>query len=241
MQGFVFVSRKPPRQPAERANAGATEARKIKKKKKKKKRGKMKEDADRSPREDDAKARNRKKRHVSVVATIQKNLFSEEEIDVAVCQICGCEGDTSRLLLCDWCDAGYHTGCLRPSLDRVPSNDWYCPKCIAPREGFDEIAAKRGAGKHKGKHEKTGPTEPESVIRGENDSSNHEGSDEDTGTLSDEERCQICARADWAEVMMLCDECDKGYHTHCLYPPLSEIPKGTWIGPCCSSGSSSKA
>eukprot|EP00466_Bigelowiella_natans_P013366 jgi/Bigna1/136549/aug1.34_g11257 len=90
MQGFVFVSRKPPRQPAERANAGATEARKIKKKKKKK-RGKMKEDADRSPREDDAKARNRKKRHVSVVATIQKNLFSEEEIDVAVCQICGCE------------------------------------------------------------------------------------------------------------------------------------------------------
>ena len=33
------------------------------------------------------------------------------------------------MLLCDGCDQGFHTYCLRPRLFTVPSGDWYCPDC----------------------------------------------------------------------------------------------------------------
>lgn len=28
--------------------------------------------------------------------------------------------------------------------------------------------------------------------------------------------------------MLLCDGCDRGYHMHCLNPPLSNVPKADW-------------
>ena len=33
--------------------------------------------------------------------------------------------------------------------------------------------------------------------------------------------------------MLLCDGCDDSYHTFCLMPPLTEIPKGDWRCPKC--------
>lgn len=33
-------------------------------------------------------------------------------------------------------------------------------------------------------------------------------------------RCRICRRKADAENMLLCDECDKGYHVYCLKPKL---------------------
>ena len=35
----------------------------------------------------------------------------------------------SQILLCDKCDAAYHTACLRPPLLTVPQGDWFCPFC----------------------------------------------------------------------------------------------------------------
>jgi hypothetical protein len=38
--------------------------------------------------------------------------------------------------------------------------------------------------------------------------------------------CQECQSPhNWAD-MLLCDNCDQGYHTYCLSPPLTEIPEG---------------
>ena len=34
-----------------------------------------------------------------------------------------------QILLCDKCDAGFHTACLRPPLMIIPDGDWYCPTC----------------------------------------------------------------------------------------------------------------
>lgn len=45
--------------------------------------------------------------------------------------------------------------------------------------------------------------------------------------------CHICNRGDVEEAMLLCDGCDDSYHTFCLMPPLSEIPKGEWRCPKC--------
>lgn len=45
--------------------------------------------------------------------------------------------------------------------------------------------------------------------------------------------CHNCNRGDAEEYMLLCDGCDDSYHTFCLLPPLSEIPKGDWRCPKC--------
>jgi hypothetical protein len=42
-------------------------------------------------------------------------------------------------MLCDTCDAGWHTFCLDPPLDCVPDGDWLCPDCASKKT---EAAAK---------------------------------------------------------------------------------------------------
>uniref|UniRef100_A0A3P9M116 Remodeling and spacing factor 1b, tandem duplicate 1 n=1 Tax=Oryzias latipes TaxID=8090 RepID=A0A3P9M116_ORYLA len=34
-----------------------------------------------------------------------------------------------QILLCDSCDSGYHTACLRPPLMIIPDGEWFCPPC----------------------------------------------------------------------------------------------------------------
>ena len=38
--------------------------------------------------------------------------------------------------------------------------------------------------------------------------------------------CEICGSKELAEEMLICDNCDKGYHMGCLNPPLIELPSG---------------
>lgn len=49
----------------------------------------------------------------------------------------------------------------------------------------------------------------------------------------DQIMCNTCGRGDAEEFMLLCDGCDDSYHTFCLLPPLSDIPKGDWRCPRC--------
>ena len=37
--------------------------------------------------------------------------------------------------------------------------------------------------------------------------------------------CEVCKRTDEEDSLLLCDGCDKGYHTFCLKPPLSSRSK----------------
>lgn len=52
--------------------------------------------------------------------------------------------------------------------------------------------------------------------------------------------CRNCGRGDGEENMLLCDGCDDSYHTFCLMPPVSEIPKGDWCCPKCVAAEVSK-
>jgi transposase InsO family protein len=47
------------------------------------------------------------------------------------CQVCKEHRHWDLMLLCDNCDAGYHTFCLSPSLDSVPEGHWICPQCTS--------------------------------------------------------------------------------------------------------------
>lgn len=45
------------------------------------------------------------------------------------CCVCWEDEDRKHILLCDKCDAEYHTYCLDPPLEDVPEGEWFCPRC----------------------------------------------------------------------------------------------------------------
>ena len=45
--------------------------------------------------------------------------------------------------------------------------------------------------------------------------------------------CEICGSASMVDPMLICDGCDKGFHLHCLRPPLERVPAGEWKCPAC--------
>ena len=50
------------------------------------------------------------------------------------CRICKRKGDDATLLLCDGCDLGFHTACIRISKKDIPEGDWFCPSCKPAEE-----------------------------------------------------------------------------------------------------------
>ncbi|XP_002708720.2 remodeling and spacing factor 1 isoform X2 [Oryctolagus cuniculus] len=57
---------------------------------------------------------------------------SEEAVladDDEPCKKCGLPNHPELILLCDSCDSGYHTACLRPPLMIIPDGEWFCPPC----------------------------------------------------------------------------------------------------------------
>ncbi|KAL9240557.1 hypothetical protein vseg_014761 [Gypsophila vaccaria] len=60
------------------------------------------------------------------------------------------------------------------------------------------------------------------------------GSDSDSGSDYDNVGCEECGSGDNPSKLLLCDECDKGYHIYCLKPILAKVPKGSWSCRLCS-------
>jgi hypothetical protein len=59
-------------------------------------------------------------------AWMEDNMEEEEEENIP-CPVCGESDQEEVLLLCDGCDAPYHTHCI--GLDRVPRGHWFCMEC----------------------------------------------------------------------------------------------------------------
>lgn len=74
----------------------------------------------------------------SELATVETEKVADERDnqDEVVCSICGSGDDAHLLLLCDGCDAGYHTCCLNPPLAKIPRGAWFCPKCEVLRKAL---------------------------------------------------------------------------------------------------------
>ncbi|TQV99588.1 hypothetical protein V2A60_005054 [Cordyceps javanica] len=51
----------------------------------------------------------------------------EEDDETNPCPVCNSAEREDILLLCDSCDAAYHTHCI--GLDHIPDGDWYCMEC----------------------------------------------------------------------------------------------------------------
>jgi hypothetical protein len=46
--------------------------------------------------------------------------------------------------------------------------------------------------------------------------------------------CQVCQRTDDVDQMLLCNNCNGGYHLLCLKPELTQVPTGIWYCSSCS-------
>ncbi|XP_046853084.1 histone acetyltransferase KAT7-like isoform X2 [Xenia sp. Carnegie-2017] len=51
--------------------------------------------------------------------------------DCKCCEICKMDTLERKLLCCDGCDRSYHTFCLEPKLDKLPTGEWFCSQCMA--------------------------------------------------------------------------------------------------------------
>jgi transposase InsO family protein len=46
--------------------------------------------------------------------------------------------------------------------------------------------------------------------------------------------CQVCKDHRHWDLMIMCDNCDTGWHTFCLLPALDSVPEGDWLCPDCT-------
>nr|XP_020479210.1 remodeling and spacing factor 1 isoform X2 [Monopterus albus] len=74
--------------------------------------------------------RARKREEESERGSESEESFKSEEIPSEdACTHCGLPNHPELILLCDSCDSGYHTACLRPPLMLIPDGEWFCPPC----------------------------------------------------------------------------------------------------------------
>ncbi|XP_061628720.1 lysine-specific demethylase 5B-B isoform X4 [Phyllopteryx taeniolatus] len=52
--------------------------------------------------------------------------------------------------------------------------------------------------------------------------------------------CLVCGSGGDEDRLLLCDGCDDSYHTFCLIPPLTDVPRGDWRCPKCLAQECSK-
>ncbi|KAG7378117.1 Methyl-CpG-binding domain-containing protein 9 [Phytophthora pseudosyringae] len=75
-----------------------------------------------------------------VYTTENKPMIAAEEDNCRNCQTIHAKG---RLLLCDRCDAPYHTFCIKSPLPVIPKGEWFCPTCLADPSFSPEQFRKR--------------------------------------------------------------------------------------------------
>ncbi|XP_028397957.1 lysine-specific demethylase 5A-like [Dendronephthya gigantea] len=82
------------------------------------------------PSDEDSKSQRRRpvrKASKKMLQDHNPGLFQDDYL----CHMCSSGDDGQYLLLCDGCDASFHTYCLIPPITTVPKGEWRCPKCIA--------------------------------------------------------------------------------------------------------------
>ncbi|XP_034530820.1 bromodomain adjacent to zinc finger domain protein 1A isoform X2 [Notolabrus celidotus] len=76
------------------------------------------------------------------LSTLERSILWSRSVLNARCRICRRKGDADNMLLCDSCDRGHHTHCLRPRLKSVPEGDWFCPDC-RPKQRSSRVPSRQ--------------------------------------------------------------------------------------------------
>ncbi|XP_067880764.1 bromodomain adjacent to zinc finger domain protein 2A-like isoform X2 [Heterodontus francisci] len=69
------------------------------------------------------------------IQQLERAIAWEKSVMKVSCQICQKGDKDELLLLCDNCDQGCHTYCLKPKIIEIPEGDWFCPICTTAANG----------------------------------------------------------------------------------------------------------
>ncbi|KAJ7399578.1 hypothetical protein BTVI_114089 [Pitangus sulphuratus] len=107
------------------------------------------------------------------LSTLDRSVIWSKSILNARCKMCRKKGDAESMVLCDGCDRGYHTYCIRPKLKVIPEGDWFCPECRPkqrsrrlssrqrPSVESDEETAEQLEGEEEANYDEIGQSEEE--------------------------------------------------------------------------------
>lgn len=70
----------------------------------------------------------------NIEVTVEMEKLEDLLSSIGSCKVCDIDKDDDLVLLCDVCDAEYHTYCLNPPLSVIPVGNWQCPTCSHPDE-----------------------------------------------------------------------------------------------------------
>ena len=114
------------------------------------------------------------------LATLERCVMWSKSLMNVRCRICRRKCGDEFMLLCDGCDHGYHTYCLKPPLKDVPEGDWFCYDCnpvtpVKPRRRVQRVVIV----------EESSESEPEEEQQESEE--DEEGSEEEEEAVDDEE------------------------------------------------------
>ncbi|XP_034418900.1 bromodomain adjacent to zinc finger domain protein 1A isoform X2 [Cyclopterus lumpus] len=112
------------------------------------------------------------------LSSLERSVLWSRSVLNARCRICRRKGDADNMLLCDGCDRGHHTHCLRPRLKSVPEGDWFCPDC-RPKPS-------RLPTRHRSSVESSGEKEEESSGEEEESEESEEEEEEEESEVEEE-------------------------------------------------------
>ena len=126
------------------------------------------------------------------LATLERAVMWSKSLLNVRCRICRRKCGDEFLLLCDGCDHGYHTYCLKPPLKKIPDGDWYCNYCnpvtpVKPRRGPRKVVIIEEDSSDS-EEEQEAETEAESVME-------EESSEESEEEVEEEEAEQMVTRS----------------------------------------------
>ncbi|TKS87272.1 Zinc finger domain protein 1A [Collichthys lucidus] len=78
------------------------------------------------------------------LSSLERSVLWSRSVLNARCRICRRKGDADNMLLCDGCDRGHHTHCLRPRLKSVPEGDCTKKSPALPPKGKNQQATPKG-------------------------------------------------------------------------------------------------
>ncbi|KAL7301539.1 hypothetical protein TKK_0005971 [Trichogramma kaykai] len=159
----------------------------------------------------------------------------------AQCRVCRKRRDAENMLLCDGCNKGHHLYCLKPKLTCVPSGDWFCSVC-KPRETKQAQRTKRRRQFEEEIEDETSYTRETRHTRARKVLSDEEDDESEKPVKdeleSDDEMSsspQLCTMCGNDGKLIVCEGCNKHYHTDCHEPPLQRPPRGRWTCTSCKS------
>ncbi|XP_027891149.1 bromodomain adjacent to zinc finger domain protein 1A [Xiphophorus couchianus] len=127
------------------------------------------------------------------LSSLERSVLWSRSVLNARCRVCRRKGDADSMLLCDGCDRGHHTHCLRPRLKHVPEGSWFCPDC-RPKQRSSRLPSRQRSSIDEDEEEEDEENGEEDDSEEEEESEEEEDDEEEEDEEEEEEVVAVSAK-----------------------------------------------